>query len=172
MIGERRKVDCHVIAFCFLLFIVRLSCSLFSYCIFFNPLSLLHLLSSSLPAFFTFITFFYIFLLVFFFSSLLFFSLSSFFSLISVFFFFFDLMLLGLLMCFRWYLGIQSKKDPAHVMTEVYKAMQALRYMMAEDFTIQLKSFDEAISHLHVVLSYQRIFLSFKFLTFNLCLTS
>ena len=24
----------------------------------------------------------------------------------------------------RWYLGIQSKKDPAHVMTEVYKAMQ------------------------------------------------
>lgn len=27
----------------------------------------------------------------------------------------------------RWYLGIQSKKDPAHVMTEVYKAMQALR---------------------------------------------
>jgi len=26
----------------------------------------------------------------------------------------------------RWYLGIQSKKDPAHVMTEVYKAMQAL----------------------------------------------
>ena len=28
----------------------------------------------------------------------------------------------------RWYLGIQSKKDPAHVMTEVYKAMLALRY--------------------------------------------
>lgn len=27
----------------------------------------------------------------------------------------------------RWYLGIQSKKDPAHVMNEVYKAMQALR---------------------------------------------
>jgi hypothetical protein len=27
----------------------------------------------------------------------------------------------------RWYLGIQSKKDPAHVMTEVYKAMLALR---------------------------------------------
>lgn len=26
----------------------------------------------------------------------------------------------------RWYLGIQSKKDPAHVMTEVYKAMQSL----------------------------------------------
>lgn len=26
----------------------------------------------------------------------------------------------------RWYLGIQSKKDPAHVMAEVYKAMQAL----------------------------------------------
>ena len=23
----------------------------------------------------------------------------------------------------RWYLGIQSKKDPAHVMTEVYKAI-------------------------------------------------
>lgn len=29
-------------------------------------------------------------------------------------------------MC-RWYLGIQSKKDPAHVMNEVYKAMQALK---------------------------------------------
>ncbi len=28
---------------------------------------------------------------------------------------------------YRWYLGIQSKKDPAHVMNEVYKAMQALR---------------------------------------------
>jgi len=26
----------------------------------------------------------------------------------------------------RWYLGIQSKKDPAHVMTEVYKALTAL----------------------------------------------
>lgn len=26
----------------------------------------------------------------------------------------------------RWYLGIQSKKDPAHVMTEVHKAMFAL----------------------------------------------
>lgn len=26
----------------------------------------------------------------------------------------------------RWYLGIQSKKDPGHVMTEVYKAMTAL----------------------------------------------
>jgi hypothetical protein len=26
----------------------------------------------------------------------------------------------------RWYLGIQSKKDPAHVMTEVYKALAAL----------------------------------------------
>ena len=26
----------------------------------------------------------------------------------------------------RWYLGIQSKKEPAHVMREVYKAMQAL----------------------------------------------
>lgn len=28
---------------------------------------------------------------------------------------------------YRWYLGIQSKKDPAHVMNEVYKAMQALK---------------------------------------------
>ena len=26
----------------------------------------------------------------------------------------------------RWYLGIQSKKDPAHVMTEVYKALGSL----------------------------------------------
>lgn len=31
-----------------------------------------------------------------------------------------------LMACYRWYLGIQSKKDPAHVMTEVYKAMQLL----------------------------------------------
>jgi hypothetical protein len=29
----------------------------------------------------------------------------------------------------RWYLGIQSKKDPAHVMNEVYKALQALGCM-------------------------------------------
>jgi 5'-AMP-activated protein kinase catalytic alpha subunit len=28
----------------------------------------------------------------------------------------------------RWYLGIQSKKDPAHVMTEVYCALQALNF--------------------------------------------
>jgi hypothetical protein len=27
----------------------------------------------------------------------------------------------------RWYLGIQSKKDPAHVMTEVYKALMQVR---------------------------------------------
>ena len=27
----------------------------------------------------------------------------------------------------RWYLGIQSKKDPAHVMTEVYKALMSLQ---------------------------------------------
>lgn len=26
----------------------------------------------------------------------------------------------------RWYLGIQSKKDPAHVMTEVYKALMSV----------------------------------------------
>lgn len=26
----------------------------------------------------------------------------------------------------RWYLGIQSKKEPAHVMTEVYKALAVL----------------------------------------------
>lgn len=26
----------------------------------------------------------------------------------------------------RWYFGIQSKKDPAHVMTDVYKALMAL----------------------------------------------
>ncbi|CAN0148788.1 unnamed protein product, partial [Ectocarpus sp. 13 AM-2016] len=26
----------------------------------------------------------------------------------------------------RWYLGIQSKKDPAHVMTEVYRALLQL----------------------------------------------
>ncbi len=27
----------------------------------------------------------------------------------------------------RWYLGIQSKKDSAHVMNEVYKALKALK---------------------------------------------
>lgn len=27
----------------------------------------------------------------------------------------------------RWYLGIQSKKDPAHVMTEIYRALFHLR---------------------------------------------
>jgi hypothetical protein len=27
----------------------------------------------------------------------------------------------------RWYLGIQSKKEPSHVMNEVYKAMMALQ---------------------------------------------
>ena len=46
-------------------------------------------------------------------------------------FFFFNL-----LTCCRWYLGIQSKKDPAHVMTEVYKAMQALRYVIGTDLFI------------------------------------
>ena len=34
-----------------------------------------------------------------------------------------------MLVAYRWYLGIQSKKDPAHVMNEVYKAMQALKCM-------------------------------------------
>ena len=29
----------------------------------------------------------------------------------------------------RWYLGIQSKKDPGHVMTEVYKALTSLDCM-------------------------------------------
>ena len=28
----------------------------------------------------------------------------------------------------RWYLGIQSKKEPAHVMTEVYKALHVLQF--------------------------------------------
>ena len=56
---------------------------------------------------------------------------SSLFSSISLFFFF-----LNLLTCCRWYLGIQSKKDPAHVMTEVYKAMQALRYVIGTDLFI------------------------------------
>ena len=48
--------------------------------------------------------------------------LTSFFSVLNVFLSFFCAALL-----YRWYLGIQSKKDPGHVMTEVYKAMQ-VRY--------------------------------------------
>jgi 5'-AMP-activated protein kinase catalytic alpha subunit len=28
----------------------------------------------------------------------------------------------------RWYLGIQSKKEPAHVMSEVYKALHVLHF--------------------------------------------
>ena len=66
-------------------------------------------------------------------------SSSSLFSSISLFFYFFDIALfffLNLLTCCRWYLGIQSKKDPAHVMTEVYKAMQALRYVIGTDLFI------------------------------------
>ena len=38
--------------------------------------------------------------------------------------------------CDRWYLGIQSKKDPGHVMTEVYKAMQ-VRYSTVQYGTVQ-----------------------------------
>jgi len=41
----------------------------------------------------------------------------------------------------RWYLGIQSKKDPAHVMTEVYKALSALRceWLQLSSYRIKCK---------------------------------
>jgi len=41
----------------------------------------------------------------------------------------------------RWYLGIQSKKDPAHVMTEVYKALLALdcEWMQLSSYRIKCK---------------------------------
>ncbi|KAL3925605.1 MAG: hypothetical protein SGILL_000299 [Bacillariaceae sp.] len=41
----------------------------------------------------------------------------------------------------RWYLGIQSKKDPAHVMTEVYKALKALNceWLQLSSYRIKCK---------------------------------
>ena len=41
----------------------------------------------------------------------------------------------------RWYLGIQSKKDPAHVMTEVYKALTALgcEWLQLSSYRIKCK---------------------------------
>jgi 5'-AMP-activated protein kinase catalytic alpha subunit len=41
----------------------------------------------------------------------------------------------------RWYLGIQSKKDPAHVMTEVYKALMALgcQWLQLSSYRIKCK---------------------------------
>jgi len=41
----------------------------------------------------------------------------------------------------RWYLGIQSKKDPAHVMTEVYKALMALdcEWMQVSSYRIKCR---------------------------------
>jgi 5'-AMP-activated protein kinase catalytic alpha subunit len=36
------------------------------------------------------------------------------------------LIIIIFIFCHRWYLGIQSKKEPAHVMTEVHKALLAL----------------------------------------------
>ena len=41
----------------------------------------------------------------------------------------------------RWYLGIQSKKDPAHVMTEVYKALKALdcEWLQLSSYRIKCK---------------------------------
>lgn len=41
----------------------------------------------------------------------------------------------------RWYLGIQSKKDPAHVMTEVYKALMALgcEWLQLSSYRIRCK---------------------------------
>eukprot|EP00978_Attheya_sp_CCMP212_P006168 scaffold13869_cov69-Attheya_sp.AAC.3 len=41
----------------------------------------------------------------------------------------------------RWYLGIQSKKEPAHVMTEVYKALMALgcEWMQLSSYRIKCR---------------------------------
>lgn len=41
----------------------------------------------------------------------------------------------------RWYLGIQSKKDPAHVMTEVYKALMSLgcEWLQQSSYRIKCK---------------------------------
>jgi serine/threonine protein kinase len=41
----------------------------------------------------------------------------------------------------RWYLGIQSKKDPAHVMTEVYKALMSLgcQWLQLSSYRIKCK---------------------------------
>lgn len=41
----------------------------------------------------------------------------------------------------RWYLGIQSKKDPAHVMTEVYKALTSLgcEWLQLSSYRIKCK---------------------------------
>jgi 5'-AMP-activated protein kinase catalytic alpha subunit len=41
----------------------------------------------------------------------------------------------------RWYLGIQSKKDPAHVMTEVYKALMSLgcEWLQMSSYRIKCK---------------------------------
>lgn len=41
----------------------------------------------------------------------------------------------------RWYLGIQSKKDPAHVMNEVYKALMALgcEWLQLSSYRIKCK---------------------------------
>lgn len=41
----------------------------------------------------------------------------------------------------RWYLGIQSKKEPAHVMTEVYKALAALgcEWLQLSSYRIKCK---------------------------------
>eukprot|EP00617_Octactis_speculum_P011917 CAMPEP_0185791344 /NCGR_PEP_ID=MMETSP1174-20130828/158323_1 /TAXON_ID=35687 /ORGANISM="Dictyocha speculum, Strain CCMP1381" /LENGTH=533 /DNA_ID=CAMNT_0028486289 /DNA_START=179 /DNA_END=1780 /DNA_ORIENTATION=+ len=41
----------------------------------------------------------------------------------------------------RWYLGIQSKKEPAHVMTEVYKALAALgcEWLIQDSYRIKCR---------------------------------
>ena len=49
----------------------------------------------------------------------------------------------------RWYLGIQSKKDPAHVMTEVYKALMALgcEWLQLSSYRIKCKWRPNAARH-------------------------
>jgi serine/threonine protein kinase len=53
----------------------------------------------------------------------------------------------------RWYLGIQSKKDPAHVMTEVYKALTALgcEWLQLSSYRIKCKWRPNAIQGVHPV---------------------
>jgi 5'-AMP-activated protein kinase catalytic alpha subunit len=49
----------------------------------------------------------------------------------------------------RWYLGIQSKKDPAHVMTEVYKALMALgcEWLQLSSYRIKCKWRPNVMGH-------------------------
>lgn len=67
----------------------------------------------------------------------------------------------------RWYLGIQSKKDPAHVMTEVYKALMSLQcsWHQVNNYRILVLKNFQLNSNPNDLLSVSR--LSFSFLFFR-----